>query len=85
MAIGKILGDIASSLLNTLLTNLGQWLKMKSLEERASRAEALERQKQSIKEAAEVAQREREALELRLQGRYTDATISDDAFVGGGR
>lgn len=78
------LANIGARLFAVLLDKLGAWFRIKKLEERASKAEALEKEKASIVEAANRARAEREALEAQVEGQRL-ASISDDAFLAGGR
>ena len=78
------IANIGARLFAALLDKLGAWFHIKKLEERASKAEALEKEKASIHQSAERARAEREALEAQIDGQRL-ASTSDDAFLAGGR
>ena len=74
------LSDIAAKLLTNIVTGLMNWWKQEKLEQKAALAETLEKERQSIRDAADRAKKEQEAVRER---QAKAAAMSDDDFNAG--
>lgn len=78
------LASLGSKLITNLVQGLYAIFQRKKLEAQAAKAESLQKEKESIKAAADKAVADREALEADVK-RIKAEPMSDDAFLAGDR